>query len=90
MSKRSRKTRNEKQPEKLTAGGVEGESEARPADHSYAEPKMVVSGAAFQQFDAWLDGQLDELVGRWIHAAAPAASRSVRRIVREAARPEQA
>jgi hypothetical protein len=51
---------------------------------------LVVSGAAFQQFDASIDRQLKELVGRWIHTAAPAAA-SMRRVVpQESRRREQA
>ncbi len=30
---------------------------------------------AFQTFDAWMDTQLDELVKRWRHLAAPNAER---------------
>jgi hypothetical protein len=53
------------------------------------EPKLVVSGAAFQSFEVWIDQQLDELVGRWIQTAAPAAA-TMRRVVPQASRREQA
>jgi hypothetical protein len=60
--------------------------DAQPADHGngqsdrYDEPKLAVSGDAFAQFDSWIDMQLDTLVNRWIHVAAPAAS-TVRRVI---------
>jgi hypothetical protein len=82
MSKRSRRTKSEKQPAENSAPAVQPTGEARPADHGHVEPKLVVSGAAFQTFDAWIDTQLEDLVGRWIHAAAPAAN-LVRRLVPE-------
>ena len=68
------KPENSGLPEALTAG------DALPADHSRSDHSLAVSGAAFQQFDSWIDTELDTLVGRWIHTAAPAASR-VRRVV---------
>lgn len=30
---------------------------------------------AFAQFDRWIDAELEQLVARWIHTAAPNASR---------------
>jgi hypothetical protein len=30
---------------------------------------------SFADFDHWMDGQLEELVARWIHTAAPNADR---------------
>ncbi|HTQ40079.1 MAG TPA: hypothetical protein VMJ32_13725 [Pirellulales bacterium] len=90
MSKRSRQPRDETEPASSRAAGSQGAGDALPADHSQAEPKLVVSGAAFQQFEARIDQQLEELVGRWIHTAAPAAS-SMRRVVpQESRRREQA
>jgi hypothetical protein len=53
-------------------------SQAQPADHSRAEAKLAVSGEAFTQFDSWIDGQLEQLVGRWIDVAAPSAATSRR------------
>jgi len=34
--------------------------------------------AALEQFGLWMDGQLEELVAKWAHLAAPNASRSRR------------
>ena len=36
----------------------------------------------YERFAAWLDGQLDELVAKWAHLAAPRASRRERAIQR--------
>jgi hypothetical protein len=49
-----------------------------PATHS--EQDIVLSDAALEQFDAWVDAQLELLESRWIHAAAPAAASGVRRM----------
>jgi hypothetical protein len=60
-------------------------SEALEKDHpdggpaTYSEQEIVLSDAALEQFDAWIDAQLELLESRWIHTAAPAAS-VVRRI----------
>jgi hypothetical protein len=78
MSKRSRRKSNDAKLANTPAS--ETAPEALPADHSHVEPTLVVSGDAFQQFDAAMDAQLEELVGRWIHTAAPAAS-AIRRVV---------
>jgi hypothetical protein len=89
MSKKSRHPRENTPSANFRASGPEQVGEARPADHSRSETKLVVSGAAFQQFDALIDQQLEELVGRWVHAAAPAAA-SMRRVVPQASRRKQA
>jgi hypothetical protein len=89
MSKRSRQPRENAETANNRSAGSENINEARPADHSQSEPKLAVSGAAYLQFGTWIDEQLDELVGRWIHTAAPAAA-SVRRIMpQESRRSEQ-
>jgi hypothetical protein len=49
-----------------------------PATHS--EQDIVLSDAALEQFDAWVDAQLELLESRWIHTAAPAAASVVRRV----------
>jgi hypothetical protein len=95
MSKRSRRTKAKTQPtdESLVTGAPgSGASnsdapvgEARPADHGQPEASLVLSGVAFQKFDEWIDGQLEEIVGRWIHTAAPAAS-AIRRVVPQTSR----
>ncbi len=37
---------------------------------------LVVEGSqSFDVFDQWMDSQLEQLVARWIHTAAPNASR---------------
>ena len=65
--------------------------DARPADHKVAvvtkanEGQWNVEGAAFAEFDAYLDGQLESLVSRWIHTAAPGAT-SARRLFRQTER----
>ena len=46
---------------------------------------MVFSGQAFLQFDQWIDGQLETMVEKWIHVAAPAAS-TVRRVFPQSSR----
>jgi len=43
-----------------------------PAMHN--EREIVLSDATLEQFDAWIDAQLELLEARWIHTAAPAAS----------------
>ncbi len=88
MSKHPRRLTDDAEAVNNLAAGAEDLGDARPADHSRTEPKLVVSGAAFQELDAWIDRQLEELVGRWIHTAAPAAS-SVRRVVPKESRPRE-
>jgi hypothetical protein len=85
MSKRARQSREDTEANNPRLVGSPEAGEARPADHSQPEPKLAVSGTGFQQFDTWIDQQLDELVARWIHTAAPAAA-SVRRIVPQESR----
>ena len=41
--------------------------------------RLVVGLAAYLDFDEEMDSELDELVGRWIHLAAPAALRRTAR-----------
>ena len=36
---------------------------------------LQTPSADYAPFGRWLDGELEKLVGRWIHLAAPAASR---------------
>ena len=36
---------------------------------------VVAESKSFVAFDQWMDAQLDQLVARWIHTAAPNASR---------------
>jgi hypothetical protein len=90
MSRRFPKSNDDSQPQPQDFGltATPASDEALPADHSRSEPKLLVSGAAFQQFDGWIDAELDALVGRWIHTAAPAASR-VRRVVPQTSHSEE-
>ena len=39
---------------------------------------VVAESQSFTDFGLWMDAELDRLVARWIHTAAPNASRSVR------------
>lgn len=50
----------------------EPSSRATSEDPATRAAQAVQSYAAF---DRWMDAQLDELVSRWIHTAAPNASR---------------
>jgi hypothetical protein len=43
------------------------------------EPELVVAESkSFEEFDRWMDGQLDQLVAQWAHTAAPNANRADR------------
>ena len=81
MSKRKRRTREDVRPadEKAKpvafAGGVLDQ----------AEPELTVSGPAFEEFSGILDAQLDALVSRWSHVAAPSAS-AIRRVIPQGSR----
>ena len=55
-----------------------------------ADQPIFVSSAAFDAFDEHMNEQLEELVERWIHAAAPAASRPRRFVSQTRRRSEQA
>ena len=56
-----------------------------PATHN--EQDIVLSDAALEQFDVWIDAQLELLEGRWIHIAAPAVSSVIRRVFTHHSRP---
>jgi len=68
-------------------------SEALEKDHpdggptTTREQEIVLSDAALEQFDVWIDAQLELLESRWIHTAAPAASSGVRRLFPHHSRP---
>ena len=51
-----------------------------------ADQPILVSSAAFDAYDEHMNEQLEELVERWIHAAAPAASRPRRVVPKESRR----
>ncbi|HVX14034.1 MAG TPA: hypothetical protein VHC22_22810 [Pirellulales bacterium] len=40
----------------------------------------VAADEVYEPFAAWFDERLDELVGKWIHLAAPGASRRERAV----------
>ena len=44
----------------------------RAGNHTQA---LQAAGADYAPFGRWLDGELEKLVARWIHLAAPAAAR---------------
>ena len=50
-------------------GGLSSEP-VEPDDVRLAEPQTLA------EFDTWMDDQLESLVARWIHMAAPNASRA--------------
>lgn len=72
MSRR-RKRRSGKGPNRNVSSTV-------PQSVAQPKPELVLTGPAFEQFDAWIDQQLETLVGRWVHLAAPAAAAGLRRI----------
>jgi hypothetical protein len=81
MSKRKRRTRDEARPadEKTNLTTAAGSVLDQP------EAELTVSGPAFEEFAGILDAQLDALVNRWSHVAAPSAS-SLRRVVAQGSR----
>jgi len=80
MSKRSRRLRNDHANDNAKSPPVGDICKAQSA-----EPEMVFSGQAFLQFDQWIDGELETMVEKWIHVAAPAAS-TVRRLFPQSSR----
>ena len=46
-----------------------GEQPTKPADDG--DVKVLVTSQAFADFNAWIDVELDKLVARWVHRAAP-------------------
>ena len=67
---------------------VESSNELRfpPAPRDEDATLAVVESASYQVFDQWMDVELERLVARWIHAAAPNANR--RSLKRERAVPK--
>jgi len=47
-----------------------------PAADSKCADQIQKNLESFATFDRWMDEQLDELVARWIHTAAPNAERA--------------
>jgi hypothetical protein len=94
MSKRSRRSKNANAPadeKQVEQKAVELNSTENQRDNhneiecGQDEPQLIVAGDAFQKFDAWIDDQLETMVSRWIHTAAPAAS-AVRRVIPQESR----
>jgi len=80
MSKRKRRIREDRPAdEKAKQANLTGTVLDQP------EPEIVVSGPAFDEFENILDAQLEALVNRWSHVAAPSAS-AIRRAVSQGTR----
>lgn len=47
----------------------------KPLDENNSAALAVVETQCFPAFDHWMDEQLEMLVARWIHAAAPNADK---------------
>jgi hypothetical protein len=47
-----------------------------PASENQNVDQIQKNLESFDTFDRWMDEQLDELVARWIHTAAPNAERA--------------
>jgi hypothetical protein len=47
-----------------------------------AAQMSAAEGLALEEFGRWLDGELEQLVARWVHLAAPNASRRERALRR--------
>jgi hypothetical protein len=46
-----------------------------PASRIEDQALIIAESKSFELFDQWMDAQLADLVARWIHTAAPNASR---------------
>jgi hypothetical protein len=53
-----------------------------PSDSENESAMVATESASFQKFDEWMDGELEILVARWIHTAAPNANRLERQRAR--------
>ena len=80
MSKRKRRQREEARPAEENTGAT---GFGLPSLNQQ-EPELVLTGPAFAEFEEILEAQLDALVNRWSHVAAPNASRVRRSFSREA------
>lgn len=54
--------------------GKQSHENARWEVHDQSDVAVRVAGPSFRRFTAWMDGELEGLVARWAHAAAPKAS----------------
>lgn len=57
--------------------GKQSHESARGEVHEQSDVAVRVAAPSYRRFTAWLDHELEGLVGRWSHAAAPNASRTV-------------
>ncbi|NQT11321.1 MAG: hypothetical protein HQ582_01140 [Planctomycetes bacterium] len=57
--------------------GKQSHQSARWEMHDHSDVAVRVAAPSYRRFTAWLDRELDDLVARWSHAAAPNASRTV-------------
>lgn len=57
-----------------------------PASASKDADQIQKNLESFATFDRWMDEQLDELVARWIHTAAPNAERASLKVGRFSSR----
>ena len=46
--------------------------------HDHGEVPLKVARRSYLRFTRWVDGELERLVARWVHAAAPSALGSPR------------
>src|SRR4051812_16202312 len=76
MAKRKRQPREDAKLASEATQPVAGTQKLLTA----TEPEITFSAAAFDEFENILEAQLDALVNRWVHLAAPNAS-SIRRAV---------
>jgi hypothetical protein len=53
--------------------------ENEPIVHNATGPATATQEPNYDAFGLWMDSELDKLVARWIHLAAPNASRPFRR-----------
>jgi hypothetical protein len=58
------------------------ESQSSPASRERDTARILREMKSFAAFDQWMDEQLELLVARWSHAAAPNANRIVRRRIK--------
>ncbi len=71
--------RSEAQGGSMESGEFFGNSSGGKARKRVRE-SLWVNRKAYRRFDRWMDQQLDDLVTRWAHLAAPGAQRSFRPI----------
>lgn len=74
--KRSLRTLRQTRGEQVMKTPTKGTKEQFPPGPRDEDATLVVlDSESYVQFESWMDGELDRLVARWIHAAAPNANR---------------